>query len=81
MKQSAGDCFIVTEHTFFDGCELSVDEPGSDFCLDLDYFDPEEGVIVKSESDQIIVYEICGIQFCKDLSSGTYQLYEGERVP
>ena len=53
-----GDRFIVTKHAFFDGCELRVDEPGNDFYLDLDYFDPEESVTVKSESDQIIISKI-----------------------
>ena len=71
-----GDCFIVTANGFFDDYTLSVDESGADFYMDLDYFDPkEDDIVIKSESDQRIVYEICGMQFCKDLSTGEFQLY------
>ena len=72
-----GDCFIVTANDFFDAYTLSVAEPQTDFYVDLDYFDAGEGVAVRSVSDQIIVYEIGGIQFCKDVSSGAFQLYAG----
>lgn len=71
-----GDCFIVTANGLFDDYTLSVDEPDVNFYMDLDYFDPkEDDILIKSESDQRIVYEICGTQFCKDLSTGEFQLY------
>ena len=70
----------MTANAWFDDYTLSVDDSETDFYIDLDYFEPENGVTVKSEMDQMIVYEICGIQFCKDLSSGEYQLYADHRA-
>ncbi len=72
-----GDCFIVTANDFFDAYTLSVEKPGSDFHIDLDYFEAGSGVAVRSASEQTIVYEIGGIQFCKDVASGEFQLYSG----
>ena len=72
-----GDCFIVTANDFFDAYTLSAAEPGTGSCIDSDYFEAEKGVAVRSVSDQTIVYEISGIQFCKDISSGEFQLYAG----